>query len=246
MAPPNTPTVSAICSSQRVPAPVLLPLVQTPFHLQHYPTPLALSRFPMVPSTDSTSTGPRNHAPGDTPTRAPVPARVPVPAATRALVPAVPAVTRAQAPVATRAPTPAYAPPPPRVPTPIPLSPLTEEEDEDKDAGIIKRPPHAGLFEGLFTVRQDRLDWLAAIHLDKSRILAAQDRDDVAAIHNAMLKDFAWLDRCPEKWPISVSLRALLHNSARNITKSNKKVITLLNGKRPPKTTSHGPSCSSA
>ncbi|KAJ6472995.1 hypothetical protein C8R45DRAFT_936034 [Mycena sanguinolenta] len=98
----------------------------------------------------------------------------------------------------------------------------------------------------LFTVLQDRLDRLAAIHLDRSRILAAQDRDDVAAIHNAMLKDFTWLDRCPQKWPISVCLRAILHNSAWNVTKSNKKVIALLNGKRPPKTTRRGPSCSSA
>ena len=134
MAPPNTPTVSAVCSSQRVPAPVLLPLAQTPFRLQHYPTPLALSRFPTVPSTDGTLTNPRNAAPGNTPTHAPVPARAPVPAATRAHVPAAtrahaPAATRAPAPTPVRAPTPARAPPPPRVPTPIPLSPLTEDED---------------------------------------------------------------------------------------------------------------------
>ncbi|KAF8144217.1 hypothetical protein K438DRAFT_1783084 [Mycena galopus ATCC 62051] len=269
MAPPiNAPTVSAVCSLQRVPEPVLLPLAQTPFYLPRYPTPLALSSFPSLPSindvsTPTTSSGPALDSPplanGPTPTRAP--AR-PVPA------------TRLPAPTPARAATPAHAPAPTRSPTPE--SPLTDYDYEGAD--IIKRPPHAGVshvvaifalaypeidqqgreqeytrFRSL-TVYQDRLDQLTTIHLDSSVALVYQDKADMKAVHDAMSKDFVWLERCPQNWPISVCLQVKLHNSARNATnKSNKKVIAMVSGNRPPKTTRRrsstpiaGPSRSSA
>ncbi|KAF8166116.1 hypothetical protein K438DRAFT_2025226 [Mycena galopus ATCC 62051] len=237
MAPPiNAPTVSAVCSLQRVPEPVLLPLAQTPFYLPRYPTPLALSSFPSLPSindvsTPTTSSGPALDSPslanGPTPTRAP--AR-PVPA------------TRLPAPTPARAATPAHAPAPTRSPTPE--SPLTDYDYEGAD--IIKRPPHAGVshvvaifalaypkmdqqgHEQEYTRFRDRLDQLTTIHLDSSVALVYQDKADMKAVHDTMSKDFVWLERCPQNWPISVCLQVKLHNSARNATnKSNKKVIAM-------------------
>ncbi|KAF8143948.1 hypothetical protein K438DRAFT_1783316 [Mycena galopus ATCC 62051] len=248
MAPPiNAPTVSAVCSLQRVPEPVLLPLAQTPFYLPRYPTPLALSSFPSLPSindvsTPTTSSGPALDSPplanGPTPTRAP--AR-PVPA------------TRLPAPTPACAATPAHAPVPPRPPHAgvshvVAIFALAYPEIDQQ--GREQEYTH---FRSL-TVYQDRLDQLTTIHLDSSVALVYQDKADMKAVHDAMSKDFVWLERCPQNWPISVCLQVKLHNSARNATnKSNKKVIAMVSGNRPPKTTRRrsstpiaGPSRSSA
>ncbi|KAF8147045.1 hypothetical protein K438DRAFT_1990013 [Mycena galopus ATCC 62051] len=196
----------------------------------HVTLPLALSSFPSLPSindvsTPTTSSGPALDSPllanGPTPTRAP--AR-PVPA------------------THLPAPTPAHTPAPTRSPTPE--SPLTDYNYEGAD--IIKRPPHAGVShvvaifalayseidqqgrEQEYTRFRDRLDQLTTIHLDSSVALVYQDKADMKAVHDAMSKDFVWLERCPQNWPISVCLQVKLHNLARNATnKSNKKVIAM-------------------
>ncbi|KAF7354524.1 hypothetical protein MSAN_01364700 [Mycena sanguinolenta] len=136
-----------------------------------------------------------------------------------------------------------------RVPAPV----LTEDEDEDSD--LIPRPPHVGvshvmsifalIYPGLdeqgrakeYKRFRDHLDRLAVIHLDSSLVLMSQDKDDMAALFNDMSKEFVWLEHCPNNWPVSVCLQVKLHNSARSATnKSNKKVIAMINGNRPPKT----------
>ncbi|KAF8134704.1 hypothetical protein K438DRAFT_1997600 [Mycena galopus ATCC 62051] len=228
----NTPIVSPVFSVQRVPAPVLLPLAQTPFYLPRYPTPLALSRFPSHPSvTDLMPPCRLTHRLLPAYAHPPYPHPYPLLPRTR--------------------PTPARSSTPSRSPTPF--SPLTDYDYEDTD--IIKRPPHVGVSHvvSMFTLAypeideqgrekeyarfRDCLDQLTTIHLDSSVALVFQDKDEMKALHDAMAKDFVWLERCPQNWPVSVCLQVKLHNLARNATnKSNKKVIAMVHGNRPPTT----------
>ncbi|KAJ7893593.1 hypothetical protein B0H13DRAFT_1886299 [Mycena leptocephala] len=225
--PENLPTAYAVCQLLPPPPPVVLPTLLTDIFFELFPLPVALS--PLKPTRARSPTCARipTHARSCSPTHA------------RSCSP-----TRARSCSPTRSRTLAPFSSPLMTPETTP-----EPSTAEQDLKSIKRPSNANishvksmlaqLYPNLKADKQNeeyvrfrnRLDRLAAVHLDSSAALSHQDEESLTIVHKKLVKDFPWLARCAKTWPVAVCLQNKLHNSAaRNSQKKTWKAISTLRG----------------
>ncbi|KAJ7896167.1 hypothetical protein B0H13DRAFT_2338494 [Mycena leptocephala] len=96
-----------------------------------------------------------------------------------------------------------------------------EPSTAEQDLKSIKRPSNANtshvksmfawLYPNLKADKQNeeyvqfrnRLDRLAAVHLDSPAALSHQDEESLTIVHEKLVKDFPWLTRCVKTWPVT-------------------------------------------
>ncbi|KAJ7880881.1 hypothetical protein B0H13DRAFT_1891626 [Mycena leptocephala] len=233
--PENLPTAYAVRQLLPPPPPVVLPTLLTDIFFESFPLPVALS--PLKPTR------------ARSPTRARIPTRARSRSPTRAR-------SRSPTRARSRSRTRARSRSPTRARSAAPFSsPLTtpettpEPSTAEHDLKSIKRPSNANishvksmfarLYPNLKPDKQNeeyvrfrnRLNRLAAVHLDSSAALSHQDEESLTIVNDKLVKDFPWLARCAKTWPVAVCLQNKLHNSAaRNSQKKTRKAISTLRG----------------
>ncbi|KAJ7820382.1 hypothetical protein B0H13DRAFT_2377876 [Mycena leptocephala] len=80
-----------------------------------------------------------------------------------------------------------------------------EPSTAEHDLKSIKRPSNANISHNEEYVRfRNRLNRLAAVHLDSSAALSHQDEESLTIVNDKLVKDFPWLARCAKTWPVAV------------------------------------------